>query len=179
MRNADRHILLKTNHSGGRQALESRVQLQAACPVRRGLVGKGAWMCHLASQLLYRSHGSEAGRVPRGTDLCHYTPPSSDQYITDQKVHLFEGLCKNLYWARTCYTSTGRVLRRSPDCSRRGCHYLSVHRRVGVAASCVQHAVTQYRLCKNPHTVRLRSCCDNELGPQPPLTTRSIVAGSR
>ena len=62
MRNADRHILLKTNHSGGRQALESRVQLQAACPVRRGLVRKGARMCHLASQLLYRMLRLERGK---------------------------------------------------------------------------------------------------------------------
>ncbi len=62
MRNADRHILLKTNHSGGRQALESRVQLQAACPVRRGLVRKGARMCHLASQLLYRTLRLERGK---------------------------------------------------------------------------------------------------------------------
>jgi len=55
-----------------------------------------------------------------------------------------------LYWARTCCTSAGRVLRRSPDCSRRGCHYLSVHRRVGVAASCVQHAVAPYTMQRIP-----------------------------
>ncbi len=72
-------------------------------------------------------------------------------------MHLFEGLCKNLYWARTCCTSTGRVLRRSPDCTRRGCHYLSVHRRVGVAASCVQHVLAQYRLCKNLYWAT--KCC--------------------
>jgi len=71
MRNAERHILCQASRVSGIQALESRVQLQAACPVRRGLVGKGAHKYHLASQLLYRSHGSEAGRVPRGTDLCH------------------------------------------------------------------------------------------------------------
>jgi len=72
MRNAERHILCHASRVSGIQALESRVQLQAACPVRRGLVGKGAHKCHLASQLLYRTHGSEAGRVPRGTDLCYF-----------------------------------------------------------------------------------------------------------
>ncbi len=61
MRNAERHILCQASRVSGIQALESRVQLQAACPVRRGLVGKGAHKCHLASQLLYRTHGSEAG----------------------------------------------------------------------------------------------------------------------
>jgi len=54
MRNAERHILCQASRVSGIQALESRVQLQAACPVRRGLVGKGAHKCHLASQLLYR-----------------------------------------------------------------------------------------------------------------------------
>jgi len=53
MRNAERHILGHASRVSGIQTLESRVQLQAACPVRRGLVGKGAHKCHLASQLLY------------------------------------------------------------------------------------------------------------------------------
>jgi hypothetical protein len=59
MRNAERHILCQASRMSGIQAqLESRVQLQAACPVRRGLVGKGAHKCHLASQLLYRTPSS-------------------------------------------------------------------------------------------------------------------------
>ena len=37
MRNAERHILCQASRVSGIQALESRVQLQAACPVRRGL----------------------------------------------------------------------------------------------------------------------------------------------
>jgi len=67
-------------------------------------------------------------------------------------LHLFGGLCRNLYWARTCCTRIGAAAAQRP---LKG--YLSAdsHQPLGRQASrrlLVHHVLAPYRLCRNPHT---------------------------